>query len=120
MQHLFHIITSLDMIRLYLTSKDKDKINIPGTPPSLEQAKGMPLPMEISLHVLVLVDHIVLGKALPRQRFSSLNGCFSLQDPALSSQTHAKELKFILIVLILQIIDLPLELNHFFLKYGQA
>ena len=77
------------MIRLYLTPKDKDKDKDIGHSPSLEQAKGMPLPMEISLHVLVLVDHVVLGKALPRQRFSSLKGHSSLQDPALSSQTYA-------------------------------
>src|SRR4051812_13943823 len=53
-----------------------------------EQAKGMPLPKEISLLILVLVDHVVLGKTLPGQRFSSLEGYFSLQDPALSTQTH--------------------------------
>ena len=56
MQHLFHKVTSLDMIQLYLTPKVKDKDKDTGTPPSLEQAKGMPLPKEISLHVLVLSD----------------------------------------------------------------
>src|SRR3954465_15913856 len=76
--------------RLNTTLLDsKDKIKIQDTPPSLEQAKGMPLPKEISLHIIVLVDHVVLGKTLPGLRFSSLEGCFSLQDPALSTQTHA-------------------------------
>src|SRR3954471_1306295 len=58
MQHLFHKVTSLNMIQLYMTSKDKDKIKIPGTPPSLEQAKGVPLPKEIyssSLFLLMLI-----------------------------------------------------------------
>ena len=55
MQHLFHKVTSLDMIRLYLTPKDKDKIKIPGTPPSLEQAKGVPLPEEIYSSLLFLL-----------------------------------------------------------------
>src|SRR3954470_15553919 len=35
-KHLFHMITSLDMTRLYLTLKTNIKIKIPGTPPSLE------------------------------------------------------------------------------------
>ena len=63
MQHLFHKVTALDMIRLYLTPKDKDKDKDTGHSPSLEQAKGMPLPKEISLHVLFPVDHVVLGKS---------------------------------------------------------
>ena len=52
MQHLFHILISLEMIRLYLTPKDKDKDKDTAHSPSLEQAKGMPLPMEISLIIL--------------------------------------------------------------------
>ena len=34
------------------SKRQKVKIKIPGTPPSLEQAKGMPLPKEISLLIL--------------------------------------------------------------------
>ena len=60
MQHLFHKVTYLDMIRLYLTPKDKIKIKIAGTPPSLEQAKGMPLPEEISLLIPVLAGSLDL------------------------------------------------------------
>ena len=47
MQHLFHKVTSLDMIRLYLTPKDKDKDKDIGHSPKLGQAKGVPLPEEI-------------------------------------------------------------------------
>ena len=54
------------------SKRQKIKIKIPGTPPSLEQAKGMPLPKEISLLILVGVDHVVLGEALPWKGFSSL------------------------------------------------
>ena len=61
------------MIRLYLTLKDKKvNIKIPGTPPSLEQAKGMPLPKEISLLVLVGDELAVLDETLPWKGFSSL------------------------------------------------
>src|SRR3954469_4952352 len=53
-KHLFHKITSLDMIRLYLTLKYKDKDKYIGHSPKHEQAKGMPLPKEISLLIPVL------------------------------------------------------------------
>ena len=92
MQQLFHMITSLDMIRLYLTPKDKDKDKDIGHSPKLGTTKGMPLPKEISLHIYVLVDHVVLGKTLPWQRLSIIEGYFSLEDPAFSSQTHVLEL----------------------------
>src|ERR1044071_3873284 len=62
MQHLFHMITSLDMIQLYLTLKTKIKIKIPGTPPSLEQAKGMPIPEEIYSSFLFLSVTYSLAK----------------------------------------------------------
>ena len=62
-----HDTTLLDSKR----QKINIKIKIPGTPPSFEQAKGMPLQKEISL--LILVDvHVVLGEALPWKGFSSL------------------------------------------------
>ena len=54
------------------SKRQKIKIKIPGTPPSSEKAKGMPLPKEISLLILVDVDHVVLGEALPWKGFSSL------------------------------------------------
>ena len=54
------------------SKRQKVKINVPGTPPSLEQAKGMPLPQEISLIILVGADQVVLGETLPWKGFSSL------------------------------------------------
>src|SRR3954467_4395322 len=39
-KHLFHKITSLDMIRLYLTTKDKDKDKDTGHSPKLGTSQG--------------------------------------------------------------------------------
>src|SRR3954465_9980462 len=85
MQHLFHKVTSLDMIRIYLTLKTKIKIKIPGTPPSLEQAKGVPLPEEIYSSFLLLLKVTMFSLA---KRFQ-VKGSPVLKDIFVSGILHS-------------------------------
>ena len=111
----YYIITSLLTIR-HTTLIVRAKINILG---QLPQAWNKPreclLPMMIKLDPLMIPLSLLPHYKFPWQWFPINKRRCSLQGPEICTKAHTLESKFILTILVLQVIDLCLQVQCLFL-----